>query len=157
MAGRVTKTLAERLWRRVRKTRGCWLWTGAVKENGYGVIGETRAGRMIGVHVVSWELTNGPVPDGLCVLHECDVRNCVRPSHLFLGTNADNTRDMYDKGRAPVGERHGCAKLRAMDVRHIRRRKAEGETQRQLAEAFGVSQPLINNIVHYKVWRHVRA
>jgi hypothetical protein len=100
-------TLAERFWPRVDKngpvhpTLGtpCWLWTGGkFKQTGYGVI--TRGTRAEGIdttHRVSWELTNGSTDQ--FVLHHCDVRLCVNPAHLFLGTQTDNHRDMTAKGR----------------------------------------------------------
>ncbi len=76
----------------------CWLWTAIVDRHGYG---RTRwdSRRYVGAHRVSWEIEHGPIPDGLCVLHHCDVPNCVNPGHLFLGTHSDNMRDMVAKGR----------------------------------------------------------
>lgn len=79
---------------------GCRLWLGATDRCGYGVvaIGPHRHK----AHRVAWALENGPIPDGLSVLHRCDVPACVEPGHLFLGTAADNARDMGAKGRAPA-------------------------------------------------------
>lgn len=73
----------------------CWIWTGARMRYGYFQYGK----KLIGAHRVAWELRNGPIPDGLYVLHRCDNPPCVRPDHLFLGTAADNTADMVAKGR----------------------------------------------------------
>jgi len=92
----------ERLMRYVspEPNSGCWLWEGAQNNRGYGYIGLSGAkGGNVLAHRSMWELTNGPIPDGLWVLHRCDVRICCNPDHLFLGTPLDNMRDMHAKGR----------------------------------------------------------
>lgn len=80
----------------------CWLWQRSFFFNGYGRFGDHRA------HRVAWEFVNGKISDGLLVLHKCDVRSCVNPSHLFLGTQMDNMHDMIEKGRkiVPFGDSH---------------------------------------------------
>jgi hypothetical protein len=103
-------TLSERFWAKVKKGESCWLWAAWRLPSGYGQI---RAGeRLLRAHRVAWELTNGPIPDGLCVLHNCpggDNPACVNPAHLWLGTNAENTHDMVAKGRYA---RHNAEKTR---------------------------------------------
>jgi hypothetical protein len=91
--------LAPRFWAKVRKGDGCWEWQGATR-HGYGTVWVAEAGGMRLAHRIAWELTNGPIPDGLLACHHCDNRVCVRPDHLFLGTYADNAQDMSRKGRA---------------------------------------------------------
>jgi hypothetical protein len=97
------KPLAERFEEMVRRLPGddaCWEWTGAVCKAGYGRIGEGgRGGRHLLVHRVAWELANGPIPAGMVVRHHCDNRRCVRPSHLELGSQADNLCDMAKRRR----------------------------------------------------------
>lgn len=96
--------LAERFWRRVDKSGPCWIWTGAQGHHGYGRIGiGGHDGPTVLAHRVAWELSNGPVPEGLCVLHRCDNPPCVNPDHLFVGTQADNIRDCKEKGRMRNG------------------------------------------------------
>jgi HNH endonuclease len=91
--------LATRFTRHFRKDpTGCWVWIGAVNNKGYGVIG-TGPHTTITAHRAAWILTHGAIPHGLCVLHRCDTRHCVRPDHLFLGTIRDNNHDMMRKGR----------------------------------------------------------
>lgn len=101
--GRPRTPLAERFWAlvdTVPNAGSCWLWQGQEDAYGYGAIRRDPAdSSKAKAHRVAWELCYGPVPAGQCVLHRCDVRRCVRPSHLFLGTIADNIRDMYAKGR----------------------------------------------------------
>ena len=81
---------------------GCLLWIGSYGwGRGYGVI--TQGGKRRGAHRVAWELTRGPIPEGLCVLHRCDVPGCVNVEHLFIGTRDDNNRDMTSKGRRKNG------------------------------------------------------
>ena len=134
----------------------CWPWIGCIGTGGYGRFGMHRTSWR--AHRVAWELTNGPIPDGLCVLHHCDNPPCVNPAHLFLGTDADNVADMVAKGRqsAAPGERNGYAKLTADQVREIYARyHAGGILQRELADEYGINQTNVSSITRGKRWRHV--
>jgi hypothetical protein len=137
-------TLRERFERFVVRADGdgCWGWKGSTTEKGYGRLSNvSRAQRYVRAHRVSWELTYGPVPAGLYVLHRCDNPACTRPDHLFLGSIADNQADMAKKAR-------GTQKLTAEQVREIRASYASGLwTQRELARQFGVGQTCISKIV----------
>lgn len=97
------RTLAERLQRLSEPDRnGCVLWTGAVNNVGYGKI--TIGGRSIGAHRASYEVAKGSIPDGMHVMHLCDVPRCINPSHLSLGTSSENALDRERKGRGRHGQ-----------------------------------------------------
>lgn len=87
---------------------GCWLWHGSKMVNGYGLVWSGE--RMESAHRTSWRIHRGEIPDGLFVCHTCDVRNCVNPDHLFLGTNTDNMRDCSAKGRTHGKDKTHCPK-----------------------------------------------
>lgn len=90
--------IEDRFWTHIRVTEaGCWEWTGKRRANGYGLTSINR--RDVRAHRMAWTLSQGPIPDGLCVCHHCDNPPCVNPAHLFLGTKGDNLRDMCAKGR----------------------------------------------------------
>lgn len=133
---------------------GCWLWMACCKDNGYGQVTDDE-GRRRGAHVVSYEVFAGPVPDGMCVCHKCDVRACVNPAHLFLGTKGDNNRDAMQKGRNSRGEHRYNAKLSADDVRAIRAGATRGERDADLAKEFDVHRRAIWQIKAGRTWRHV--
>jgi hypothetical protein len=110
---------------------------------------------MMGSHVAAWTICNGPVPKGTCVCHKCDNPPCVNPSHLFLGTMADNTADMVSKGRnkgAP-GESNSHAKLKEVDVVAVRKELELGRRQIDIAKTYGVKQALISKIKCNVVWK----
>lgn len=132
----------------------CWYWTGSVDALGYGrfaALGENKA------HRASYRLFNGPIPAGMSVMHKCDTRCCVNPEHLTLGTQADNVRDMVQKGRGKTvplpGERNPMAKLTAEKVSEIRRRVSAGETQKAMCAEFGVSPMTVSRAVRGETWQ----
>ena len=143
-------TLEERFWDKVDKTDTCWNWTASRNHRGYGKF--SVGYRTVGAHRVSWELANGPIPEGedyhgTCVLHKCDNPSCVNPNHLFLGTIQDNIQDRVAKGRSSTGDDHYRNKITSKRVSHLRKLLAEGKlSQRQLAKMFGISQPHVSRI-----------
>jgi hypothetical protein len=147
------KPIADRFWPKVvQDPDGCWGWTAHLDHNGYPQIGRGGRGNgMTRASRVSWELHNGPIPEGLSVRHRCDNRICTRPDHLELGTQADNMRDAKDRGRIrnnpPRGIAHWKAKLTDEDVADIRRLRSEGIGSTALAAQFGVSRTHIKRVV----------
>lgn len=146
-------------WKEKPET-GCWEWQRTKDKHGYG--GLRANNRWVKAYRFSYERSIGPIPKGMSVLHSCDNPPCVNPDHLFLGTQADNLRDMRRKGRHVsgfskcIGTRNRSSKLTEEDVREIRRLYREnGMTQRQLATQFGVTKTPITLILNGSTWKHV--
>lgn len=154
----INDSVLQRFWQRVIKSQepnGCWLWNGALfRDSGYGQF--TLGNHPVRTHRLSWVIHFGPIPDGMCVLHRCDCRLCVRPDHIWLGTQRQNVDDMLAKGRSLIGERNHKAKVTARQVIEIRSLFHSGSfTQQSLADQFGLKQPQISSIVLHKSWRHL--
>jgi len=133
----------------------CWEWQGHRTPDGYGLYNALLAHRV--VYSIRW----GVNISNKCLLHRCDNPPCVNPGHCFVGTLADNNKDRQHKGRTVMpkvrarGNKNGRAKLDDKKVADIRRRHAQGETQRGLARVYGVSAMSIWAIVHNHYWHHV--
>lgn len=139
----------------VEPARGCWLWRGAQDGKGYGMFKDGRGKKFL-THRVSLELELGrTLQTKECVLHRCDVRACINPSHLFLGTRSDNAADMVAKGRNVKGTHVNTAKLNPASVLKIRALHASGRAAGILAAQFGVHRKTINLLVRGKTWRSV--
>ena len=136
---------------------GCWkIISHAPHPQGYILLGRGR--KRVRAHRLSYEIFTGPIPEGLCVCHRCDVRSCVNPSHLFLGTIQENNADMMQKDRhryiAHSGAENGRAKLSDNQVRGIRI-LARQFSQTHVAKMFGVDRSTVGYIVRGKTWRCV--
>jgi hypothetical protein len=156
--GYVRGPLAERFWDKVKKSNGCWTWTAGQMGAGYGCLYVATMKRMLQAHRVSWMLHHGSLPPkGVGVLHRCDNRLCVRPDHLFLGTQEDNVRDCREKGRwnDRRGSKNARSVLRESDIPEIRRRAKAGTTRAQLAREYGITWAAMRDVVNGKHWRHV--
>lgn len=158
VSGSTAGTYMQRFLRKIAfGMSDCWYWRGYRDDLGYGVVsymGEHRA------HRVAYRLFHGPIPDGMKILHRCDVRSCVNPDHLFVGTQADNVADMVAKGRGRNIPQHGeanpMAVLTAESVRKIRQDFASGSaTQRQMAKRYGVGVMTINRAIRRASWKTV--
>lgn len=166
--------MTERFWSKVDQSGGpdaCWNWTAFRDRDGYGRFQiSKKVGRTS--HRVAWEMENGPIPDGLCVLHKCDNPACVNVSHLFLGTRLDNNKDRHRKGRngprvrkygddnpsrkhpenLPRGEGHAHARINEDIVRKIR---ASSSPSCALVAEFGLGESHVSRIRKHKLWAHV--
>ncbi len=147
------EALAVRFWARVSKGDGCWLWTGHISTNGYAQIWVMYDGRghTIPASRVAYLLEHGALDRELLVCHTCDNPPCVRPSHLWQGTTAQNIEDCARKGRrAPhAGEGHWRAVMTAVTVEAARARYAAGGvTQKRLAFEAGVSKEVMHHALH---------
>lgn len=146
----------ERFWKSVAVSDpdACWLWKQSTRGPGYG--SAFMDGRKMDAHRVAWTIACGVIPDGMLVLHTCDTPLCVNPAHLFLGTHKDNTADMIRKGRSKLNTSQGRnpnAKLDIQRVTEIRQLLAEGETHRNIAGRYGVTQASISYINTGKTWK----
>lgn len=148
------KTVRERFLIYTKQGPGCWEWVGHKDPNGYGRL--NIGGKPILAHRISYMLQYGDVPDEMDVLHKCDTPKCVNPEHLFLGTQADNVRDMHEKGRALKrglkGTEHNLAKLDEAAVRAIR---ASTEPDGKVAAAFGIARTTVSDIRKRRSWAHI--
>lgn len=149
---RIAETLKERLSRStiIISPSDCHLWTGALIKKGYGVM-LFRGGHRY-AHRSSYEVYKGEIPKGMFVCHSCDVRNCINPSHLWLGTAKDNSQDMIKKGRRKIGYRN--LKLTSLEVMEIR--KLAGQfSHKEIGLMFNVSASNIGSIINRKTWIHI--
>ena len=146
---------------KISSPRGCWIWTGCLgkgRYDGYGRVNRRGISKL--AHRWSWELANGPIPNGKIICHRCDNPPCVNPEHLFIGTDKDNMLDMVAKGRhskthSCFGEKHSNAVLTEEAIRKIFALQKDGMTQRKIASIFKISQPAVSLVLNKKTWKHV--
>jgi hypothetical protein len=150
----------EKFWNKVKKSDGCWEWTGHTGSKGYGRFRVNN--KFYGAHRFSWMLTNGEIPKGIFVCHQCDNPSCVRPSHLFLGTPKDNTQDMIRKKRrkqiygvrvSNPGEKNPRAKLNWVIVNRLREEYIpKYGALIGLARKYGLDESIVGDVVRYRCW-----
>lgn len=150
-----SRPIEERFWEKVDKRGGldCWLWKAGRHEQGYGQI--KVKGKTLLAHRVAYQLRYGELPEGHCVLHDCDNPPCCNPAHLFSGTQNDNVQDKTKKERQACRESHGMAKLTEKEVAEIRRDYVFGSRIHggpALGRKYGVSAAQICYIVKGESW-----
>ena len=137
--------------------RGCWICISHRANSGYGYTVIRRNGTTVLLHRYMYEKYRGAIPGGMCVLHHCDNPACNNPDHLFLGTMADNTRDMINKGRGKQpglkGIDNGRAVLTETRVREIR---TATDTHRAIAKIYGISHANVGRIKRGEIWKHLK-
>ena len=143
-----------RFWSRVcpEPNSGCWLWTGFIMHRGYGLMSLSRKSRR--AHRVSYALFVGD-PGDMFVCHACDVRCCVNPEHLWLGTPQQNTNDMKRKGRWPVGGASQRARVTDAQVLELRQARHGGARFAALSREFGISETQVRSICLGNSWAHL--
>lgn len=157
------KAQIKRFWEKVKKTsdNSCWEWQAYRHPAGYGRF-KTYFGTQVNAHRFSWEITYGEIPSGMFVCHKCDNRPCIRPDHLFLGTQKDNVRDALKKNRmmmhlnAARGSDNLNAKLFEADIPVIIALNVSGESMQSIATKYNISPSSISKIISGKAWKHVQ-
>lgn len=156
----LNESFPERFWSGVdkRDSDGCWPWTRTVGNHGYGAIFK---GKQLRTHRIAYELSNGKIPEGMCVLHKCDNRKCCNPSHLFLGTHLDNIADMVAKSRNNCGklqpDRKRRVKLTEQIAKKIIQKYKTGKClMTHLAKEYGMHPRTVNRIVRGQKWPHLQ-
>lgn len=135
-------------------TETCWLFNGRKSRSGYGLI--KFKGIQRPVHRFLYETFYGPIDKNLVCCHKCDVRNCINPAHIFIGTREDNQKDMKEKGRAAKGSRNGMSKLTEDNIKNIFKLRKSGMMQKDIGKLFNVTQSHISLVLSNGTWKHLK-
>lgn len=137
----------------------CWLWTASKSRDGYGRFG-FEGGPVLAHRFALIHATGNSPESSVQACHRCDNRACVNPAHLFWGTNADNQRDAFAKGRSSIrteqdGASNGHAKVTEAQAIEIIERRALDEPRSALADEFGISYAAVWSIERGTTWKHL--
>lgn len=143
---------SERFWAKVDKSGECWEWTSA--KSNYGVFWVGGPKRSMYAHRWAYEEANGPIPNGMLVCHKCDNPFCVRPGHLFLGTEMDNKTDSVQKRRHAFGVRNGGAKTPERTIQKVKFLLGS-MPYAKIAGALNVTTAIVKQTARGVTWRHV--
>lgn len=130
---------------------GCWVWLGGLNHGGYGQI-NMPGNKQRRAHCLSYEIHNGPIPEGLEVRHSCDLRCCINPEHLLVGTRQQNIDDAILRNRFVRGERRKDSKLTDAEAAII---KLDTRSQCLIAAEYGIDPSVVCRIRRGKTWKHV--
>jgi hypothetical protein len=149
-----TRDLKTRFFENVKKTKGCWLWSGNLNTDGYGVLTvKNKKPKQQKAHRLSYEIHKGKIPKGLIICHKCNNPSCVNPKHLYAGTHKQNSRDMVVSGHSQRGEKHPQSVLTKEKVIEIRRKYfSEKLSYQKLSKLFSVSPATIGLIIRRNTW-----
>lgn len=142
------RSMKERLQKYdIEPEKGCWIWKGSKSKNGYGQIKVNKTTKE--VHRVSYQEYKGKIPTGMIVRHICDVKHCLNPDHLILGTHKQNMKDMTDRNRQAKGEKAGNSKITEKLVISIFKDKRKNV---EIARYYGVNRHTVSDIKRGKSW-----
>ena len=159
MTIKITNERCNYFWARVDRSGDCWIWlAGRYGKTGYGAFSYTDIKgqhKTIGAHRAAFMLFKAPIPKGKFILHKCNNKLCVKPEHLYAGTQADNMIDRLKAGHTPRGENHYLAKLSNKSVTYIRNLKPSYGIFAAAARKLGVSKDLVTKVFYGEGWSHV--
>lgn len=139
---------------KIKKINGCWEWQGSRNKKGYGHLSYKRKVEL--AHRISWLMFKGKIPNDMKVCHKCDNPPCINPSHLFLGSQKENVKDMFQKKRKiHEGINHPGAKLTNENIKEIRKLLREGKTQQYIADKYNISNGHVGSIKHRRTWKEI--
>lgn len=142
------------LFMKTEFTDTCWLFHGRKSRGGYGLVKVN--GKNHHAHRYLYELFNGKIDRDLVCCHKCDVRNCINIHHIFIGTRAENQKDMKDKGRAAIGTRNGMAKLDPEKIEEIFKLRSQGMMQKDIGKIFNITQSHVSLILRGVTWTSLK-